>query len=189
VRGWAPAELLDSYESERHPAGQRLIMHTRAQTALLSPGPNITALRELFTELLRDPGTARHIADLMAGADLHYASRQEGPAHDLTGRWMPDLPLRVGGRPTRVATLLRAARPVLLDLAGRADLADVASGWTDRIDVVRAMSADAPDAVLIRPDGYVAWAAGADTADAADELRHSLLTWFGQPALRGADVA
>jgi 2-polyprenyl-6-methoxyphenol hydroxylase-like FAD-dependent oxidoreductase len=189
VQGWAPADLLDTYESERHPVGARVIMHTRAQSALLSPGPNTTALRELVTELLRDPGTTRRIADLMAGADVRYPARQEGPVHGLTGRCMPDLPLRVGGRPTRVAELLRAARPILLDLTGRPDLATAARAWDDRVDVVRATSDDAPDAVLIRPDGYVAWAAGPGTTDPVRELDHCLRTWFGQPAVAPAGVA
>jgi 2-polyprenyl-6-methoxyphenol hydroxylase-like FAD-dependent oxidoreductase len=188
VRGWAPADLLDTYESERWPAGQRVIMHTRAQSALLSPGANVTALRELFAELLRDSGTVGRIADLMAGADLRYPARQDGPAHPLTGRWAPDLPLRVGGRTTRVAELLRTARPVLLDLAERPDLTAAAGAWTDRLDIVTATTPDAPAAaLLVRPDGYVAWAG--DSGD-SDGLRRSLQTWFGAPALLpAAEVA
>ncbi len=187
VHGTAPAGLLDTYEIERWPAGERVIMHSRAQSALLSPGANTTALRELLGELLRDTGTVRHIADLMSGADVHYPARQEGPVHPLTGRWAPDLPLRVDGRATRVAELLRTARPVLLDLAGRADLRGAARGWTDRVDVVSGTTPDAPAAaLLVRPDGYVAWAG--DSGD-PDGLRHSLRTWFGDPALPAAEVA
>jgi hypothetical protein len=157
VHGWAPADLLDTYESERRPAGGRVIMHTRAQTALLSPGANTTALRSLLTELLGDTTTVRRVADLMAGADLLYPKRFDGPAHPLTGRWAPDLPLRVDGRGTRVAELQRTARPILLDLAGRADLTAATTGWTDRVDIVTATTPDAPaDALLLRPDGYVA---------------------------------
>lgn len=190
VRGWAPSELLDSYESERRPAGERVLMHTRAQMALLSPGPNVTALRELLSELLADAGTRRRIADLMAGADLRYDARHDGPVHPMTGHWMPDLPLRTGDGATRVAELLRAARPVLLDLAGRRDLSVLAGAWADRVDIVRGSAPDQrADAVLIRPDGYVAWAADADTDGAAEGLRGALLTWFGQPALAGAGVA
>lgn len=184
VNGWAPAGLLDSYERERHPVGERVIMHTRAQSALLSPGPNITALRDLFGELLRDERTVRHIADLMAGADIRYDMATHAPAHPLTGGWMPDLALHTGHGPTRVAELLRPARPVLLDLADRADLATAAVGWSDRVDVVGARpTPERPaDAVLIRPDGYVAFAAGPDTANAAGGLRGALHTWFGAPA-------
>jgi 2-polyprenyl-6-methoxyphenol hydroxylase-like FAD-dependent oxidoreductase len=186
VRGTAPAGLLDTYESERRPAGERVIMHSRAQSALLSPGPNITALRSLVTELLGDTTAVRRIADLMAGADLHYPARFDGPAHPLTGRWAPDLPLRADGRETRVAELLRTARPVLLDLAGRADLTAAASPWADRVDIVSASTPEAPaDALLVRPDGYVAWAGEHD----AEGLRQALGAWFGAPAFSAAGVA
>ncbi|GAA5119980.1 FAD-dependent monooxygenase [Pseudonocardia adelaidensis] len=186
VHGTAPAGLLDTYENERRPAGERVIMHSRAQSALLSPGADITALRSLVTELLADTTATRRIADLMAGADLHYPARFDGPAHPLTRRWAPDLPLRVDGRETRVAELLRAARPVLLDLAGRADLTAAARGWTDRVDVVTATTPEPPaDALLVRPDGYVAWAGEHD----ADGLRQALGAWFGAPAFSAAGVA
>lgn len=186
VHGTAPAGLLDTYESERRPAGERVIMHSRAQSALLSPGANITALRSLVTELLGDTAAVRRIADLMAGADLHYPARFDGPAHPLTGRWAPDLPVRVEGRETRVAELLRAARPVLLDLAGRADLTAAARGWADRVDVVTATTPEAPaEALLVRPDGYVAWAGEHDAAG----LRQALDLWFGAPARSTAGVA
>jgi 2-polyprenyl-6-methoxyphenol hydroxylase-like FAD-dependent oxidoreductase len=168
INGWAPDGLLDTYESERHPVGQRVIMSTRAQTALISPGPHITALRELLDELLRDPGTTAHVAGLMAGADVRYARDD----HPLTGAWMPDLVLDNG---KRVATLLHAARPVLLDLAGRDDVTKTAAGWSDRVDVITASTPEPPaDAVLIRPDGYVAWA-GEELAG----LENALSTWFG----------
>jgi 2-polyprenyl-6-methoxyphenol hydroxylase-like FAD-dependent oxidoreductase len=183
VKGWAPEGLLDTYHSERHPVGQRVIMHTRAQMALLSPGANITALRQLFGELLRDRNNARHIADLMAGADVRYDPCTSGLPHPMAGRWMPDLVLPAGNKATRVAELLHPARPILLDLAERAELAETATGWLDRIKVITAPTGGRPaDAVLIRPDGYVAWAAGPDTPRAADGLRHSLQTWFGAPA-------
>jgi 2-polyprenyl-6-methoxyphenol hydroxylase-like FAD-dependent oxidoreductase len=186
VHGWAPAGLLDTYESERRPAGERVIMHTRAQTALLSPGPNTTALRSLLTELLDDTTATRRVADLMAGADVRYPARFDGPAHPLTGRWAEDLPLRVHGRETRVAELLRAARPVLLDLAGRADLTDAAGRWADRVDIVAATTAQPPaDALLLRPDGYVAWAGEHHVAG----LQQALHAWFGAPALSAAGVA
>ena len=179
VHGRAPVGLLDTYQAERLPVGRRVIMHTRAQTALLAPGANVTALRELFGELLRESDNVRHIADLMAGADIRYDMRTASK-HPLVGGWMPDLALRKGNR---VAEVLRPGRPVLLDLAGRADLADVARGWVDVargwVDVVSdSVEGEAPaEAVLVRPDGYVAWAAGPEGT--ADELRGALRTWFG----------
>jgi 2-polyprenyl-6-methoxyphenol hydroxylase-like FAD-dependent oxidoreductase len=180
VNGWAPEALLDTYQSERHPVGQRVIMHTRAQTALLSPGANITALRELFGELLREQSTVRHIADLMAGADISYDTSGAGPAHAMAGRWMPDIALRTEEGSTRIAELLRPARAVLLTLADRTDLADAAKDWADRVDVIAAATAEPPaEAVLIRPDGYVAWAADGGTPRPADGLLRALQTWFG----------
>jgi hypothetical protein len=101
----------------------------------------------------------------------------------MAGRWMPDLILPAGNTAARVAGLLHPAMPILLDLGGRTDLAETAKGWMDRIKVITAPAADRPaDAVLIRPDGYVAWAAGSETPRAADSLQHTLQTWFGAPA-------
>ena len=168
IDGRAPESLLGTYESERHPVGARVIMHTRAQLALTSPGPNITALRELFGELLADTDNVRHIAELMSGADVRYG---DGTGHPMTGRWMPDLPLRTETGPTRVAELLRGGRPVLL-----ATTDGTAKAWTSRVDLV--VTANAPaETVLIRPDGYVAWA-GTD----GDGMEDALRTWFGAPA-------
>jgi 2-polyprenyl-6-methoxyphenol hydroxylase-like FAD-dependent oxidoreductase len=181
VKGHASDGLLDTYQSERHPVGARVIMSTRAQTALLSPGPNITALRQLFGELLTDANNVRRIADLMSGAEVHYDTHATGSP--MVGRWMPDLALRKGNEAIRVAHLLRAGRPVLLDLADRTDLVDAAGDWKDRVDVVTA-TADprSADAVLIRPDGYVAWAADGSTPGSADGLRQALRDWFGPAA-------
>lgn len=194
VRFSAPPGLLDTYGAERHPVGERTLMHTRAQTALMASGEDATALRELFGELLRYGQPLRHVAELLAGADIRYDTRAGGPPHPMAGRWMPDLALRNGNGPTRVAELLRAARPVLLDLTGRDGLVDAAKGWLDRVDAVTATAAERPaDAVLIRPDGYVAWATGPDGPgqeaghqeagqQARDGLRHALTTWFGAPS-------
>ncbi|MFB9836792.1 FAD-dependent monooxygenase [Actinoallomurus acaciae] len=167
INGWAPEGLLDTYESERRPVGERVIMHTRAQMALTSPGAGITALRALFGELLTDPGAIRRVAELMAGADVRYG---DGHAHPMTGRWMPDLPLNTESGATRVAELLRRARPLLLTRTSGA-----AKAWSGRIEEVTTPDAPA-EAVLIRPDGYVAWA-GEDT----DGLEEALHTWFGAP--------
>jgi 2-polyprenyl-6-methoxyphenol hydroxylase-like FAD-dependent oxidoreductase len=183
VNGWAPPGLLDTYQSERYPVGQRVIMHTRAQTALLSPGANVTALRELFGELLREQAATAHIADLMAGADIRYDMLTDGPAQAMAGRWMPDIAVHTGNGPARMAELLHAARPILLVLAARPDLEDAAKDWSNRVDVITASTGEPPaDAILIRPDGYVAWATGSGEPGPADGLRHALRTWFGDPA-------
>jgi 2-polyprenyl-6-methoxyphenol hydroxylase-like FAD-dependent oxidoreductase len=183
LRGWAPEGLLDSYHTERHPVGARVIMFTRANTALLGPGPYITALGQVMRELLaRDPGNAGYLGDLLSGADAHYDMHGIGADHPLTGHWMPDLPLHTPHGTTRIAELMRIGHPILLDLADRADLISTATGWTDRLKTVTATTTDpVAEAVLIRPDGYVAWAAHPDTPQASTSLRHALRTWFGQP--------
>ncbi|ASO18773.1 2-polyprenyl-6-methoxyphenol hydroxylase-like FAD-dependent oxidoreductase [Actinoalloteichus hoggarensis] len=198
ILGWAPTGLLDTYESERHPVGRRVVMHTRAQTALLAAGPNITALRELLGELLDDAANVRRIADLMAGADIRYDTGRGGPAHPLAGRWMPDLRLLRGGVPTRVAALLHGGRPVLLDLIGHPSTTAAAKEWDGRIQLIQARiggGAPAADAavdaaavparvMLIRPDGYVVWAANSVGPTTAAELRQALADWFGAPTRR-----
>jgi hypothetical protein len=119
----------------------------------------------------------------MAGADVRYDALTAGPAHAMTGRWMPDITLHTVTGPTRIAELLHAARPVLLTLTGRTDLAGAATDWGDRVDVIAATTAEPPaEAILIRPDGYVAWAAAPGTSAPADGLREALRTWFGDCA-------
>jgi 2-polyprenyl-6-methoxyphenol hydroxylase-like FAD-dependent oxidoreductase len=174
VTGTAPAGLLDTYQSERHPVGQRVMMHSMSQTALMAPGPEVAALRTLMGELFAIPDVARHMAKLLAGNDVRY---DVGDDHRLSGWLVPDLTLDDG---RRVAELFHDARPVLLDLDGA--VADTARGWTDRVDTVSASIAEHPAAaLLIRPDGYVAWAA--DEFGPADEaaLRAALQRWFGTP--------
>ncbi|MEV4127805.1 FAD-dependent monooxygenase [Nocardia sp. NPDC049707] len=175
INGWAPAELLDTYHSERYPVGERVMMQSLSQHALMAPGDDVTALRQLFGELLAVPENAEHIAHLMAGSDIRYDT---GDPHPLSGRMVPDLTLETAEGRVRIADLLHSARPLLVQLTDNADFADIASGWADRVDTVIATSPDAPaDALLIRPDGYVAWAS--ETGDDADRLRDALSRWFG----------
>jgi 2-polyprenyl-6-methoxyphenol hydroxylase-like FAD-dependent oxidoreductase len=175
VDGWAPEDLLDTYQSERYPVGERVMMHSMSQTALFGPGPEISALRKLFNELLQLPGVAEHMAHLLAGSDVRYDT---GDSHPLSGRLVPDLTLG-DGRP--VSELLHQGRPVLLDLSG-GRVGEAARGWADRVDIVAGSADVEMRALLIRPDGYVAWAA--DTFDADDEktLRAALQRWFGVSA-------
>lgn len=188
VRGTASPGLLDSYGRERHAAGARALLQTQAQVALRrSHDGAADALREVFAELLRDEAPARRLAALVSGADTRYPDPHGGPDDDrhlLGGRFAPDLVLRTPGGPSSVAELLRTARPVLLDLAGREDLRDVAAAWRGRVDVCTAEAVDRPaDALLIRPDAHVAWAAdvGAPARTSAPALRRALEDWFGAP--------
>ncbi|WP_319445837.1 MULTISPECIES: FAD-dependent monooxygenase [unclassified Mycobacterium] len=171
--GWAPAGLLDTYESERRPVGERVMMQSLAQQALMAPGPEVGALRTLFGELLDKPEVRDHMAHLLAGSDVRY---DVGDAHPLSGRLVPELVFDDG---RRVAEILHDARPILLDLRDGA-AASVAAGWADRVDVVIAAISGSPlAAVLLRPDGYVAWASeGFDAADQSN-LAAALERWFG----------
>lgn len=174
IAGRAADGLLDTYQSERHPVGERVMMHSMAQLALAAPGPEVGALRTLFGELAAKPEVAGHLAHLLAGSDVRY---DVGDDHPWAGRLVPDLTLDDG---RRVADLLREARPVVLDLSGGA--LDVAE-FPDRVDVVTGACRHAPAALLLRPDGYVAWAADSVDAPAVSGLRAALARWCGQPSV------
>ncbi|MEV7804925.1 FAD-dependent monooxygenase [Microbispora sp. NPDC088329] len=184
IHGWAPPGLLDTYETERRPAAERVVMHTQAQSALIAPGPEVTALRTLFGELLRDERTVKHIADMMSGADIGYDL--EG-THPLTGRPAPDLVLETETGSVRLAELTRTARPLLIDLTPDAALAGALRGWHDRVDLVTAPRCVptalrcVPTALLLRPDCYVAWASDSPSPDGKerDTLRTALASTFG----------
>jgi len=183
VHGWAPPGLLDSYHAERQPAAERVTLQTQAQLALMSPGPAVTALRQVVGELLDLPGVTGHVAGLMAGSDVAYRMHA-GTAHAVTGRFAPELDLRNGSRTTRLAELLRTGRPLLVDLTGSGHLTDLIAAWRDRVDLISAHARTPPAAaLLIRPDGYVAWALG---PDGTDGLLDALTTWFGAPNPRSA---
>ncbi|OBJ50811.1 FAD-dependent monooxygenase [Mycobacterium sp. 1423905.2] len=176
INGWAPSALLDTYESERFPVGQRVMMHSMAQIALVAPGPEVGALRTLLGELFTIPDVAQRMAALLAGSDVRY---DMGDDHPLSGHLFPDLTLDDG---RRVAELLHEGRPVLLDLSGGETVVAAAKEWTHRVDVICASLTDRPAlAMLIRPDGYIAWAT--DTFVATDQaaLHKSLRRWFGAP--------
>ena len=185
VRKTSPDSLLDTYHAERHPVGARVLHNTMAQVALGTPDDRHQALRYSMAELLRMDEPRRHVAAMISGLDIHY---ELGEGHPLIGRRMPDLDLRTTTGPTRVFTLLHGARPVLLNFGepGGFDL----SPWADRVRSVDARhdgawelpvlgEVAAPPAVLIRPDGHVAWAG--DLPDR--ELPRALATWFGAPAV------
>ncbi len=177
----SPESLLDTYHAERHPVGARVLHNTMAQVALSSPDDRHQALRDTMTELLSMDEPRRRIAAMLSGLDIHYAF---GEGHPLLGRRMPDLDLHTADGPTRVFTLLHDARPVLLNL-GEPGGFDI-SPWANRVRFIDAKHAGvwelpvlgevaAPAAVLIRPDGHVAWAG--DLTD--PELPQALATWFG----------
>jgi 2-polyprenyl-6-methoxyphenol hydroxylase-like FAD-dependent oxidoreductase len=186
IGGWAPAGLLDTYHDERHFAGAREMLQAQAQVALRrGQDPAGQALRELFTELTADEQPLHRLAALIAGTDIRYPT--PGPGHDtLTGTFAPDLTLHTDQGTTSVAELMSAARPVFLDLAGRPELRETAQDWRPRVDVRAATTAGLrADALLIRPDAYIAWAAPIDepASTAAPALREALGRWFGRSEL------
>ena len=188
VNGTSPVSLLDTYHAERHPVGARVLQNTMAQTALVTPDDRHDALRAALAELLALDEPRRRIAGMLSGLDVAY---NLGAGHPLLGRRVPDLDLLVDGERTRVFELLHEARPVLLNLGtpGGFDIAP----WSDRVRYVDADHVDAgraatwdlpvlgkvaaPAAVLIRPDGHVAWAGNPTDPG----LPQALTTWFGAP--------
>ncbi|CAM5383378.1 FAD-dependent monooxygenase [Streptomyces griseus] len=179
--GRAPESLLDSYHEERHPVGSRLLMNTRAQGLLLLGGPEVQPLREVFGELVRFDEVARHLAAMVSGQEIRYDVG--GGRHPLLGRRMPHLELLGAEHKTSTTELLRTGRGLLLDLAGNARLRQRAVPWAARVDTVVAEPQDGPavqdlagtTALLIRPDGHVAWAAPGSHHD----LPMALERWFG----------
>jgi 3-(3-hydroxy-phenyl)propionate hydroxylase len=179
----SPERLLDTYHAERHPVAARVLRNTMAQTALLRADDRTEALRDTMSELLSMDEPRKRIAGMMSGLDIHY---DLGEGHPLLGRRMPDLDLVTPGGTVRVFSLLHQAHAVLVNLGKRWEL-DV-SPWAPHVMAIDATydgswelpvlgQVAAPAAVLIRPDGYVAWVGdGADTG-----LRDALITWFGSP--------
>ena len=184
VKGTSPEDLLDTYHAERHPVAARVLRNTMAQTALTRGGERIDALRETMSELLSMDEPRKLIAAMISGLDIHY---DLGAGHPLLGRRMPDLDLVTASGPLRVFALLHDARPVLLNL-GEPGAFDI-TPWADRVRLTDAEYAGrwelpvlgavtAPAAVLIRPDGHVAWAGH----PVHPGLPDALTTWFGPPA-------
>jgi 2-polyprenyl-6-methoxyphenol hydroxylase-like FAD-dependent oxidoreductase len=194
ARGTAPDGLLDSYHAERHLAGQRALLQSRAQRAILADDEYTRAARQLLDELLTYPEPARHLGELIAGSDVRYDmtgsghAPPPGPLHALAGRLAPDLRVTTADGGTRVAELMRAARPVLLDFTDDGRVAATAADWNGPVTVLisKPLAGTAPaDAMLIRPDGYVAWAAGPGAPEPAGGLDGALRTWCGEPRYAG----
>src|SRR5437868_10234764 len=183
VNGTSPDSLLDTYHAERHPVAARVLRNTIAQVALLRANDYVKTLGDIITELLTMEQPRRRFAAMMSGLGIHY-DLAEG--HPLLGRRMPDLDLVTADGPLRVFALLHDAKPVLLNFGEPGGL-DI-TPWAHRVQVLDAQHAGewklpdlgqvtAPAAVLVRPDGYVAW-----VGDGTDNgLRDALTTWFGSP--------
>jgi 3-(3-hydroxy-phenyl)propionate hydroxylase len=183
VNQTSPDSLLDTYHAERHPVAARVLHNTMAQVALMRADERTKALHDTMSEVLTMEEPRKRIAGMLSGLDIHY---DLGEGHPLLGRRMPDLDLVTTTGPLRVFTLLHDARPVLLNL-GEPGGVDI-TGWADRVQLIDAKYVGtwdlpvlgvvaAPAAVLIRPDGHVAWV-GDQTRAGLDD---ALTTWFGLP--------
>ncbi|MGP4047407.1 FAD-dependent monooxygenase [Streptomyces sp. 2A115] len=175
--GSAGKDLLDTYDLERRPAAQRVVDNTRAQVALMRPDADVDPLRALMGDMLEDPAHQRFMAGLISAQDTRYVSRSAGGS-EWEGRFLNNVPLATPTGPTDVIGLLRVGRPLLLlagETAARHEAA--ASGWAHVLQTVRVSEESALPcaALLVRPDGYVAWAAD------GDDMPEALRTWFGEP--------
>jgi 2-polyprenyl-6-methoxyphenol hydroxylase-like FAD-dependent oxidoreductase len=190
VRGLAPQGLLDTYHSERHPVGARILANTLAQRLLYLGGPEVDPLREVFTELTAYEAVQRHLVGMVTGLDIRHDvggngdggggdGGGDGGGHRLLGRRLPDREVVVaGGDKTTVFALLHAGRAVLLDWSGGA--LGAAAGWADRVRgvAVERLDLDEPaDAALVRPDGYLAWASA--PGQGTTGLQAALTRWLG----------
>jgi len=183
VKGFSPESLLDTYHAERYPVAARVLRNTLVQVALRPEDPRTMALRDTFADLLAMDEPRRRYAAMMSGLGIRY---DLGEGHPLLGRRMPDLDLVTAKGPVRVYSLLHRARPALINL-GEPGSIDIAT-WTDRVQLVEATyggpwdlpaigPVTPPSAVLIRPDGYVAWVGEGTQMGLID----ALTTWFGPP--------
>ncbi|WP_394362461.1 FAD-dependent monooxygenase [Amycolatopsis sp. SB7-3] len=176
VRGQAAGLLLDTYQAERHPVAARVLRNTRAQTALHRVDAHTSALCEVLGDLIDIDEVRLRLAGMITATDIKYPTVG---TDDLLGRRMPDLDLVDG----RVYELLHRARAVLLDLGGLRSLGAVVTGWAGRADLIRTRPAQGSDlgadAVLIRPDGHVAWLTRTGQRPDLNGLRTALTTWLG----------
>jgi len=181
IKGTSPGSLLDTYHAERHPVGARVLKATMAQVALHREDDRTLAARDIVGELLEMEEPRKHIAGMMSGLDVRY---DLGEGHPLLGRRMPDLEVVTPSGPRRVFEFLHSAAGVLLDF-NAPNIIDIAA-WSGRVQYVDAEytgewelpvigNVAAPSAVLIRPDGYVAWVGDGATRG----LTEALTTWFG----------
>lgn len=192
VKQITPESLLDSYHAERHPIAARVLRNTMAQGVLLRRADErLKALRDAMSELLSMDEPRKRFAAMMSGLDIHY---DLGEGHALFGRRMPDLDLITANGPLRVFSLLHHARPLLFNL-GEPGGFDI-TPWADRVQMIDAKyvgrwelpavgEVTAPTAVLVRPDGYVAWVGDRTQAGLLD----ALTTWFGPPLRRSAPAS
>ncbi|WP_405816059.1 FAD-dependent monooxygenase [Streptomyces sp. NBC_01390] len=184
VRGWAPDDLLDTYQRERFGVAQWVLDYSRAQLALLRPGRDVSALRSLLAGVLEGPEANKYLAELVTGTSIRYSLEADGTdAPEVVGTLLGDLTVKDGAGETTLTQALHPGKGVLLDLTPTANATRLAQPWAERVRTLSGAGAEASGAevLLVRPDGYVAWAGSAAQAVGAGEasLRHALRRWFG----------
>lgn len=169
VLGRGSQDLLDSYHRERHPVAARVLWNVRAQNALAHPDPALDPLRELFAELMERSEVNAYLTGMISGQDIAYDVGVEGAG------WMaPSIEIKTAGGAVRLAELLHGGRPLFLDLSGRDDLVSSVEAAGSAVNVVRGVSEAGHDALLVRPDGYVAWCPPGSKAELGEAIRR----WF-----------
>jgi 2-polyprenyl-6-methoxyphenol hydroxylase-like FAD-dependent oxidoreductase len=177
IQGWAPNDLLDTYTDERHPAGAWALDWTRAQVAIMRPDPHAHAIANVIRDLIDTREGTSYFVKKISGMSLRYELPGD---HPLIGHSAPDLEFDDG---TRVGDLLHDGTGLLLDLSGKAEIASVSQGWAGRVKYVAATAKEAKGlgALLVRPDGFVAWAADENAEPDRPALEKTLSRWFGNP--------
>lgn len=181
IKGQAPAGLLDTYHTERHPVGARILANTLAQRTLYLGGDEIAPLREVFAELMGYEEVQQHLIGMVTGLDIrHDVGRDD---HPLLGRSIEDREVERDGVKIGAFELMHAGRPVLLNLSDKSELRDAAAPWSDRVDAVTITGPEGElpvDGILVRPDGYVVWVS--PPGSGAEGLTDALGRWFGPAA-------
>jgi 2-polyprenyl-6-methoxyphenol hydroxylase-like FAD-dependent oxidoreductase len=176
IKGWAPEDLLDTYTAERHPVGAWALNWTRAQVAIMRPDPHAQAITTVIRDLINTKDGTNYFVEKISGILLRYDLPGD---HPLIGRSAPDLEFEDG---SRLGQLLRNGTGLLLDLSAREELNRLGKKWNGRLKYVAAQAKDNKGlaALLLRPDGFVAWATDADPNLTA--LEETIHRWFGSPA-------
>jgi hypothetical protein len=186
VQGWASPELLDSYHAERHPAGERVLMHTRAQAELGQTDERMAPVRALLRSIGRSAAVRRELAEMVTGLETRYevADGEVMARQPWLGKLAPNGPVVIDGATSSIAAGLCDGRALLLTRVERDDVASLATGWETRLARAHFTSEwhwlTGADAVLIRPDGHIAWMSDG-AGDARAELRAVLDRWLGPP--------
>jgi 2-polyprenyl-6-methoxyphenol hydroxylase-like FAD-dependent oxidoreductase len=175
IRGHGPADLLDTYSQERHAIGAQILDWSRAQVAIMRPTPDSRALQAIICDLIGTRDGATYFAERTRGVSLRY---DLGDSHPLVGRSVPEFAWPDG---RTIGELLRQAKGLLLDFDARAPLQALSSRWNDRITYIAGEPTErlGLSAVLVRPDGFVAWAS--ESAPDIDQLVRAAVRWFGEP--------